>query len=61
MENRSTDSPASAHEQSWLNTSLSPNERATLLLAQMTLEEKVDMVHGEFPAPYGFYLSLIHI
>ncbi len=59
MENRSTDSPASAHEQSWLNTSLSPNERATLLLAQMTLEEKVDMVHGEFPAPYGFYSAPI--
>ena len=26
----------------WMNTSLSPDERAALLLAQMTLEEKVD-------------------
>jgi beta-glucosidase len=59
MENRSTDSPASAHERSWLNTPLSPNERATLLLAQMTLEEMVDMVHGEVPAPYGFYSAPI--
>jgi beta-glucosidase len=27
-----------------MNTSLSPDERAALLLAQMTLEEKVDML-----------------
>ena len=59
MENRSTDSPASAYVRPWLNTSLSPNERATLLLAQMTLEEKVAMVHGESPAPYGFYCAPI--
>jgi len=55
MENRSTDSPASAHDRLWLNTSLSSDERANLLLAQMTLEEKIEMVHGELPAPYGFY------
>jgi beta-glucosidase len=55
MENVSTGAYASAHDRPWLNTSLSPDERATLLLAQMTLEEKVDMVHGEFPAPHGFY------
>ncbi len=59
MENRSMDSPASTHERLWLNTSLSANERATLLLAQMTLEEKVALVHGEFPAPYGFYCAPI--
>src|SRR3989440_11321572 len=28
----------------WMNTSLSPDERAALLLTQMTLEEKVDML-----------------
>ncbi len=55
MENRSTGSPASAHDWPWLNTSLSSDERVALLLAQMALEEKVAMVHGEFPAPYGFY------
>src|SRR5260370_39312637 len=39
----------------WMDTSLSPYERANLLLAQMTLDEKIEMVHGELPAPYGFY------
>ena len=49
MENMSTHSPASVHEHDrpWMNTSLSPDERAALLLAQMTLEEKLVMVHGE--------------
>ncbi len=55
MENRNTGSPASAHVWPWLNTSLTSDVRATLLLAQSTLEEKVALVHGEFPAPYGFY------
>src|SRR5258706_2704080 len=44
MENTSTRS-ASAHDWPWMNTSLSPDERAALLLAQMTLEEKVDMLN----------------
>src|SRR6059058_1893838 len=44
MENTSTGSPVSAHDWPWMNTSLSPDERAALLLAQMTLEEKVDML-----------------
>ncbi|TMC23994.1 MAG: hypothetical protein E6J33_01690 [Chloroflexi bacterium] len=55
MTNPSTGSSASAQDPSWMNTSLSPYERANLLLAQMTLEEKIEMVHGELPAPYGFY------
>ena len=55
MDTRSPDSSVSAHDWPWMNTSLSPDERAALLLAQMTLEEKVGMVHGELPAPYGFY------
>src|SRR5258708_40175284 len=49
--NPSTGSSAST----WMDTSLSPYERANLLLAQMTLDEKIEMVHGDFPAPYGFY------
>ena len=53
MENTSTGSPASAHERRWLNTSLSPDERAALLLAQMTLEEKVGMVHGKSSEAYA--------
>ncbi len=43
MENTSTGS-APAHDWPWMNTSLSPDERAALLLARMTLEEKVDML-----------------
>src|SRR5713101_5424549 len=52
MDNMSTGSSTSAHDRPWLNTSLSPGERAALLLAQMTLEEKVGMVHGKSSAYY---------
>jgi beta-glucosidase len=55
MNNPSTGSSVPAQSLSWMNTSLSPNERADLLLAQMTLDEKIEMVHGELPASYGFY------
>jgi len=55
MNNPSTGSSAPAQNLSWMNTSLFPHERADLLLAQMTLDEKIEMVHGELPAPYGFY------
>lgn len=30
----------------WMNTSLTPAQRTSLLLAQMTLDEKIAMVHG---------------
>ena len=30
----------------WMNTSLSPDERASLVLKQMTLDEKVALLHG---------------
>ena len=30
----------------WTNTSLSPDERASLVLKQMTLDEKISMLHG---------------
>src|SRR5437660_286856 len=46
MENMSPGSPPSVHDRPWMNTSLSPDERATLLLRQITLEEKIGMVHG---------------
>ena len=39
-------SPAVA--QPWMETSRSPDERATLLEAQMTLDEKLAMLHGKF-------------
>ena len=30
----------------WMNKSLSPDERADMVLGQMTLDEKIQMVHG---------------
>lgn len=30
----------------WMNTSLSPDERASLVLKEMTLDEKISMLHG---------------
>ncbi len=30
----------------WMNTSLSPDERADLVLKELTLDEKIDLVHG---------------
>jgi len=33
-------------EGAWMNTSLSPDERADLAIAQMTLDEKIQLVHG---------------
>src|ERR1700685_405165 len=46
--------PSVAHAQAkpdiskmpWMNKSLSPDERANLVLGQMTLDEKIQMVHG---------------
>ena len=35
---------SSVHNRPWMDTALPPDERAALLLAQMTLEEKVDML-----------------
>src|SRR5437773_1162065 len=43
MENTRTPS-ASVQDWPWMNTSLSPDERATLLLTQMTLVEKGAML-----------------
>src|SRR5438477_3570695 len=43
---------SSAHDWLWMNTSLSPDERTNLVLAQMTLEEKVSMVHGKTNTAY---------
>src|SRR6185436_18460227 len=38
--------------QPWGDTSLTPEERAALLVAQMTLDEKIAMVHGSNHPPY---------
>src|SRR5436853_6092844 len=36
----------SAQDQPWMNTSLSPDERATMVVKEMTLEEKISLLHG---------------
>src|SRR5450432_3973612 len=40
--------PAGAQSagQPWMNSSLAPEERAELVLKQMTLEEKIALLHG---------------
>jgi beta-glucosidase len=44
--------PASAqmattpHSTPWMNTSLSPDERAAMVVKQMTLDEKISLLHG---------------
>ncbi|MFZ0523591.1 MAG: glycoside hydrolase family 3 C-terminal domain-containing protein [Candidatus Acidiferrales bacterium] len=37
----------------WTNAKLSPDERADLLLKQMTLDEKIQLLHGSFGAALG--------
>src|ERR1700678_3738255 len=46
-------SPACTHDnarakspQPWMNTGLTPDERASLVLRQMTLDEKISLLHG---------------
>ncbi|GAB3942366.1 beta-glucosidase family protein [Corynebacterium tapiri] len=47
----------------WMNTDLSPRERATLLVAEMTLEQKVDQLGGAMTTinPYNLDLSDIDV
>ena len=37
----------------WMNTSLSPDERASLVLKEMTLDEKIALVHGQGMPGWG--------
>ena len=39
-------SPTPPSARSWMNQNLSPDERADSVLKQMTLEEKIDLLHG---------------
>jgi beta-glucosidase len=43
---QAADEHASASSWPWMNTSLSPDERADLVLKQMTVDEKIDLLHG---------------
>lgn len=35
--------------QPWMDTSLSPDERAQKLIAELTLDEMITLVHGPMP------------
>lgn len=37
----------------WMNISLSPDERAEMVLKEMTLDEKIDLVHGQGMPGWG--------
>jgi len=39
----------------WMNTSLSPDERADLVLKEMTLDEKILLLHGNGMAHAGIW------
>lgn len=45
--------PPAASPPAWMNTTLSADQRADLVLAQMTLDEKITMLHGTSGAPLG--------
>jgi len=37
----------------WMNTRLSPDERASLVVKEMTLDEKISLLHGTGMASLG--------
>ena len=37
---------AQSNKHAWMNTSLSPDERASMVVKEMTLDEKISMLHG---------------
>lgn len=44
---QTTSAAATQQARPWMNTGLTPEQRAELVLARMTLDEKIDIVHGE--------------
>jgi len=46
-------SSAFAQQQPWMNTQLSPDARADLVLKEMTLDEKIDLLHGNSMPGWG--------
>ena len=45
----------------WMNRSLSPDQRADLVLQQMTLDEKIQLVHGTARGRYFRPLSMLQV
>ena len=41
-----TRAKAQSNKHPWMNTSLSPDERASMVVKEMTLDEKVSLLHG---------------
>jgi len=46
-------SPGQTEKRPWMNTSLSPDERADLVVKEMTLDEKIDLLHGNGMPGWG--------
>ncbi|MBX6359522.1 MAG: glycoside hydrolase family 3 C-terminal domain-containing protein [Acidobacterium ailaaui] len=54
--------PAFTQDRPWMNKGLSPEERADLVLKQMTLDEKIDLLHGNGMAHTGnWQMPLTHL
>lgn len=51
--------PQAASSRPWSNKALSPLKRANLLLKQMTLDEKIAMLHGLHPIPVSGYVGYV--
>ena len=45
--------PAAAADQPWMNKALSPDQRAELVLKEMTLDEKISLLHGNGMPGWG--------
>lgn len=51
--------PNNASNRPWMRRSLTPEQRADLLLHAMTLDEKITMVHGVDPRPIPGYVGYV--
>jgi beta-glucosidase len=45
--------PQQAEKRPWMNASLPPDERAEMVLKELTLDEKIDLAHGEGMPGWG--------
>lgn len=50
---RDGETTVAASAKPWMNTALSADRRAELLVTQMTLDEKIAMLHGPMALPFG--------
>src|SRR4051812_35576674 len=54
---RAVSAPSVIAADPWMDTSLSPDQRVALLVPQMTLQEKVDLMTGDPPQNTGAYFN----